>query len=66
MKLSIIDLRAVLKERTQLMVGRKASEDPVEVLAGVKDIRVVLDELETLANELLLVKEQLENEAENI
>jgi len=65
MKLSIIDLRAVLKERTQLMVGRKASEDPVEVLAGVKDIRVVLDELETLANELLLVKEQLENEEEN-
>lgn len=59
MKLSIADLRAVLKERTQSMVGRKASEDADMILAGVKDLRAVLDEIETYANEVIQTKEAL-------
>jgi hypothetical protein len=59
MKLSIADLRAVLKDRTQSMVGRKASEDPDTILAGVKDLRVVLDEMEAYANEVNETKEAL-------
>jgi predicted nucleotidyltransferase len=64
MKLSIADMRAVLKERTQSMVGRKASEDPEMILAGVIDLRVVLDEMETYANELIETKKALANNKE--
>lgn len=62
MKLSIVDMRAVLKERTQAMVGRKASEDADMILAGVKDIKAILEEMESYANELILTKEALANE----
>jgi hypothetical protein len=62
MKLSIIDMRVVLKARTAELTGKKASEDPVELLAGVKDIRTILDEIETYATEMISTKEELANE----
>ena len=64
MNLSIVDLRSVLKTRVNEVIGRNATEDPVGILAGVKDIRVVLDEMETLANSELATREQLKNESE--
>jgi len=62
MKLSIADMRAVLKERSILMVGRKASEDPVDILAGVSDIRAILNEMENYAVEMTATAEQLREE----
>ena len=65
MKLSIVDMRAVLKERTQGQTGRKASDDPVDILAGVKDIEAVLDEMKKYAMEQISTKEDLKNEQKN-
>lgn len=62
MKLSITDLRAVLKERTQSMVGKKVSDDPDIILAGVKDIKTVLDEMEIYAKEVIHTKELSQND----
>jgi len=62
MKLSIVDMRAVLKERTQVMIGRKAPEDPETILACVADIRTVLNEIEIYANALIQTREELEIE----
>ena len=62
MKLSIVDMRAVLKERTLSMTGRKASEDAEMILAGVQDIKAILEEMESYANELIHTKEVLTNE----
>ena len=62
MKLSIVDMRAVLKERTQGVTGRKASDDPVDIMAGVKDIQSVIDEMKKYALEQISTKEELKNE----
>ena len=55
-------MRAVLKERSILMVGRKASEDPADILAGVSDIRAILNEMENYAVEMAETAEQLRAE----
>lgn len=62
MKLSIVDMRAVLKERTIPMTSKKASEEPVDLLAGVKDIQTVLDEIKKYAEDLIATKEEIKNE----
>lgn len=62
MKLSICDLRAVLKERTIPMTSKKASDDPVDIMVGVKDIQAVLDEMKKYAMEQISTKEELKNE----
>lgn len=64
MKLSIADMRAVLKERSQSMVGRKASDSAADILAGVNDIRAILNEMETYAVELATTEDQLRAELE--
>ena len=63
MQLSIVDMRAVLKARVAEMISKNASEDPVSLLAGVSDIRAILNEMENYAVEMVATKEQLENEA---
>ena len=63
MKLSIIDMRAVLRERAALMTSKKASEDPVDLMAGVADVQSILDEIKKYALELVATKEQLKDEA---
>lgn len=60
MKLSIIDMRAILRERTNLLTNKKASDDPVDILAGVTDIQSVIDEMKTYANEVIETKKELE------
>lgn len=62
MKLSIADMRAVLRERSQSMVGRKASDDPVDILAGISDIRAILNEMENYAVEMAATAEELRKE----
>jgi hypothetical protein len=62
MHLAITDMRAVLQARTAGMVSKKASEDPTDILAGVADIRTVLNEMENYANNLIVEREKLEQE----
>lgn len=62
MKLSINDMRAILKERTAQMVGKKASDDPSDIMAGVIDLKAIIAEIETYALELAEIKEELKNE----
>lgn len=62
MKLSIVDIRALLKTRTAVATGKKAPDDAAGILASVKDIQAVVDELKKYAEELATTEEQLENE----
>jgi hypothetical protein len=64
MKLSVIDLRALLKTRVQELTGKNAPNDPDGLLAGVSDVQAVLDEIKTFAEQWALEKEKLEREQE--
>jgi hypothetical protein len=64
MKLSIVDMRALLKTRTAELTGKNSPDDAVGILAGVKDVQVILDEMEKYATELATTEEQLRNELE--
>lgn len=62
MKLSINDMRAILKERTAQMVGKKASDDAADIMVGVIDLEAIISEIKTYALELVEIKEELKNE----
>lgn len=56
-------MRAVLRTRADKLTNRKASDDPADIVAGVKDCQAILNEMHTHAEELAKIKEKLEAEA---
>lgn len=59
MNLFIPDLCEVLKSRVKALTDRKAHGDPGQILAGIADVRSVLDEMYAKAEELAMEQEQL-------
>jgi hypothetical protein len=64
MQLSIQDLKEVLKVRTANLTGKKSAEDASGIMAGIKDIRSALDEMQTYAEQLALEQEKEREELE--
>jgi hypothetical protein len=62
MKLSIVDMRALLKTRSAEVTGKKAPDDAAGIIAGVNDVQVILDEMKKYAMDLAATEEQLRNE----
>lgn len=55
-------MRAVLKTRVDGLTKAKASEDVVEIKAGVMDVRTILDEIDQYADNVIATKDELRNE----
>lgn len=63
MDLFIPDLCEVLKSRVKALTDKKIHGDPGMILAGINDVRSVLKAMESKAEELALVQEELRKEA---
>jgi hypothetical protein len=64
MDLFIPDLCEVLKCRVKSLTDKKTQGDPTQIVAGIADVRSVLNEMESKAEQLAHEKERLRAEAD--
>ena len=65
MELFIPDLCEVLKCRVKTLTDKKSQGDPAQVVAGISDVRSVLDEMQTKAEAQALEIQKAREEAAN-
>lgn len=64
MDLFIPDLCEVLKCRVKALTDKKAQGDPAQIVAGISDVRSVLDEMQAKAEALAAEQDRLRAEME--
>lgn len=62
MELFIPDLCEVLKCRVKSLTDKKVQGDPGQVMAGIADVRSVLDEMHAKAEQLAIIQDEMRRE----